>query len=75
VTETATLFIKSCAGTARFKVNANVSVHVLDPTHWSGSLKRHTGGEGPEVLGREVFPIEKETVATHDRKLRRWVRI
>jgi hypothetical protein len=37
--------------------------------------KLHAGGEGPEVLGGEVFSTRQETVIRHDKKSRHWPRI
>jgi hypothetical protein len=35
---------------------------------------RYVGGEGPEVLGGEMFSMRQETVARHGKKVRRWQR-
>jgi hypothetical protein len=37
--------------------------------------KLYARGEGPEVLGGEVFSTRQETVLRHDKKSRRWLRI
>jgi hypothetical protein len=46
----------------------------LKDKHWRGNRKGHAGGEVPEQLGGEVFPMEEDTVANHGKKLRRWLR-
>jgi hypothetical protein len=45
----------------------------LEDKHWSGISKGHTGGEGPEALGGEMFSMRQETVAIHGKKLRPWL--
>jgi hypothetical protein len=36
--------------------------------HWSRTCEGHAGGEGPEVLGAEVFSMRQETVVRHGKE-------
>jgi hypothetical protein len=47
----------------------------LKHKHWIGTHKGHAEGEGPEVLGGEVFSMRQKTVARHGKKSRHWQRI
>jgi hypothetical protein len=47
---------------------------LLKDKHWCGARRGHVGGEGPEIPG-EVFSMKQVTLASHDKKPKRQLRI